>query len=159
MTVIEVDRPDRKTRRSAGKSDPIDAEAAARAAASSSQTRNTQNRNTQNRIGHVEALRNLRVIRRCAISHRADCLRRIKTLIITAPEPLRSQLRHLSTGELVATWPHCARVLPDPVDLTACCRSAAASGSRSSSRGPAAPNLDRVRRNADREAGVPSVNR
>ena len=30
VTVIEVDRPDRKTRRFAGKSDPIDAEAAAR---------------------------------------------------------------------------------------------------------------------------------
>ncbi len=34
VTVVEVDRPDRKTRRDQGKSDPIDAYAAARAAAS-----------------------------------------------------------------------------------------------------------------------------
>jgi transposase len=34
MQLVEVDRPDRKTRRFAGKSDPIDAEAAARAASS-----------------------------------------------------------------------------------------------------------------------------
>ena len=31
ITVVEIDRPNRKTRRRAGKSDPIDAEAAARA--------------------------------------------------------------------------------------------------------------------------------
>jgi transposase len=34
VTLVEVDRPDRKSRRSQGKSDPIDAEAAARAALS-----------------------------------------------------------------------------------------------------------------------------
>jgi transposase len=34
VTVVEVDRPDRKTRHTEGKSDPIDAYAAARAAAS-----------------------------------------------------------------------------------------------------------------------------
>ena len=32
VVVVEIDRPNRKTRRSAGKSDPIDADAAARAA-------------------------------------------------------------------------------------------------------------------------------
>ncbi|GAA0899683.1 hypothetical protein GCM10009574_084960 [Streptomyces asiaticus] len=32
VTVVEIDRPDRKTRRWQGKSDPVDAEAAARAA-------------------------------------------------------------------------------------------------------------------------------
>ena len=35
ITVVEVDRPDRKTRRDQGRSDPIDAYAAARAAVSS----------------------------------------------------------------------------------------------------------------------------
>ena len=110
MTVIEVDRPDRKTRRSAGKSDPIDAEAAARAAASGTRTGTPKTR-----TGDVEALRNLRVARRCAISHRADCIRRIKTLLVTAPEPLRGQLRHLSARELIAT---CAALRPDPARVS-----------------------------------------
>jgi transposase len=80
VRVIEVDRPDRKTRRSAGKSDPIDAEAAARAAAAGVRTGTPKDRS-----GSVEALRNLRVARRSAISHRADCIRRMETLTITAP--------------------------------------------------------------------------
>lgn len=109
VSVIEVDRPDRKTRRSAGKSDPIDAEAAARAAAAGTRTGTPKTR-----TGAVEALRNLRVARRCAISHRADCIRRVKTLIITAPEPLRDQLRHLPTRELIAT---CAALRPDPTRI------------------------------------------
>ncbi len=110
VTVIEVDRPDRKTRRSAGKSDPIDAEAAARAAAVGTRTATPKSR-----TGDVEALRNLRVARRCSISHRADCIRRMKTLIVTAPEPLRDQLRHLSTRELIAT---CAALRPDPARIS-----------------------------------------
>jgi transposase len=118
MTVIEVDRPDRKTRRSAGKSDPIDAEAAARAAASGTRTGTPKNR-----TGNVEALRNLRVARRCAISHRADSIRRIKTLIITAPEPLRDQLRHLPARELIAT---CAALRPDPARIGQPCQAAKA---------------------------------
>jgi transposase len=110
VTVTEVDRPDRKTRRSAGKSDPIDAEAAARAAAAGTRTGTPKSR-----TGHVEALRNLRVARRCAISHRADCVRRMKTLVITAPEPLRGHLRHLPTRELIAT---CAALRPDPARIS-----------------------------------------
>ena len=105
VSVIEVDRPDRKTRRSAGKSDPIDAEAAARSAAAG-----VRAATPKTRTGAVEALRNLRVARRCAISHRADCIRRIKTLIVTAPEPLRDRLRHLSTRELIIT---CTGLRPD----------------------------------------------
>jgi transposase len=105
VSVIEVDRPDRKTRRSAGKSDPLDAEAAARAAAAGVRTGTPKDR-----TGAVEALRNLRVARRCAISHRADCIRRMKTLIVTAAEPLREQLRHLPARELITT---CAALRPD----------------------------------------------
>jgi transposase len=103
--VVEVDRPDRKRRRSAGKSDPIDAEAAARAALAG-----VRAGTPKDRTGQVEALRNLRVARRSAIGQRADCVRRMKTLIITAPEPLRDQLRHLPTLELVTT---CAALRPD----------------------------------------------
>lgn len=96
QTIVEVDRPDRKTRRAAGKSDPIDAESAARAALNRVRTGLPKQRD-----GMVEALRNLRVARRSAVSQRADCMRRIKTLIITAPQELRERLRDLSNTQLL----------------------------------------------------------
>src|SRR4051812_12917826 len=80
VAMVEVDRPDRKARRFAGKSDPIDAEAAARAAVARVRTGLPKRRD-----GRVEALRNLRVARRSAVEQRADCQRRIKALIVTAP--------------------------------------------------------------------------
>jgi transposase len=109
ITVIEVDRPDRKTRRSAAKSDPIDAEAAARAALAG-----TRIGTPKDRSGQVEALRNLRIARRSAITQRADCVRRIKTIIITAPDPVRGQLRGLPSCQLIKT---CAALRPDPSQI------------------------------------------
>lgn len=104
VQVVEVDRPDRSTRRWQGKSDPVDAEAAARAALAQVRTGTPKHRD-----GHVEALRVLRVARRCAVAHRADVQRRMKTLLVTAPEPLRTQLRTLSTRQLITT---CAATRP-----------------------------------------------
>jgi transposase len=105
INLVEVDRPDRATRRHHGKSDPVDAEAAARAAQSGRSTGVPKHRD-----GQVEALRMLRVARRCAISQRADAQRRIKTLIITAPDTVRATLRELGDRELIA---HCATRRPD----------------------------------------------
>ena len=100
ITVIEVDRPDRKTRRRQGKSDPIDAVCAARAALAGTRTGTPKQRD-----GRVEALRNLRVARRSAVQDRADALRQIRTLVITAADDVRDQLRGLTTAALVK---HCA---------------------------------------------------
>ena len=105
VAMVEVDRPDRKTRRFAGKSDPIDAEAAARTALA-----NVRTGIPKDRSGQVEALRNLRVARRSAVEQRADCQRQIKTLIVTAVEPLRTQLRDLPDARLITT---CAGLRPD----------------------------------------------
>ena len=66
-TVVEIDRPDRKARRWQGKADPVDAEAAARAALAARRTGIPTQRD-----GAVEALRCLRVARRSAIRQRAD---------------------------------------------------------------------------------------
>jgi transposase len=106
VAMVEVDRPDRKTRRFAGKSDPLDAEAAARTALAGVRTGTPKDRS-----GAVEALRTLRVARRSAVDQRADCQRRIKSLIVTAPEALRAQLRGLGGARLIAT---CAALRPDP---------------------------------------------
>jgi transposase len=108
VDLIEVDRPDRKTRRRQGKSDPIDAIAAARTALAGERTGTPKQRD-----GRVEALRNLRVARRSAITQRADTQRQIKALIITAPDELRTRLRHLGVKELITT---CANLRPHRAD-------------------------------------------
>jgi transposase len=106
VRVVEIDRPDRKARRWQGKSDPVDAEAAARAALSARRTGIPKQRD-----GRVEALRSLRVARRSAVRQRADVARQMKTLIITAPEELRAALRDLGDRQLIIT---CAAFRPDP---------------------------------------------
>lgn len=104
VAVVEVDRPDRKTRRDQGKSDPIDAYAAARAAASG-----RASGTPKTRTGDVEAVRVLRVARTGAVRARARALTQLKSLIVTAPDALRAQLDGLDGGKLVAT---CTRLRP-----------------------------------------------
>jgi transposase len=108
IDVIEIDRPDRKTRRFQGKSDPIDAIQAAKAALADDRTGTPKQRD-----GRIEALRNLRIARRSAIDQRADTQRRLKALIVTAPDELRQQLRGLSIMKLITT---CAALRPDRDD-------------------------------------------
>jgi transposase len=63
LTLIEVDRPDRADRRRNGKSDPLDAESAARAVQSGRATGTPKSRDAQ-----VEMIRVLRVARRGAMT-------------------------------------------------------------------------------------------
>ncbi len=67
VRVLEVDRPDRKTRRAKGKSDPIDAYAAARAVLSGAAGGTPKAGD-----GRVEAIRALRVARRGEGPHAGD---------------------------------------------------------------------------------------
>jgi len=96
LVVIEVDRPDRKTRRH-GKSDTIDAEAAARAVLSGKATTVPKTGD-----GPVEMIRILRMTRRSAVKNRTMTANQMSSLVATAPEALRTQLRGLSTGKRVA---------------------------------------------------------
>ncbi|MBV9577970.1 MAG: transposase [Chloroflexi bacterium] len=64
VTVIEVDRPDRRTRRRRGKSDSVDAEAAARAVLAGVATARPKAG-----TGAMEMVRALRVARQSAIRH------------------------------------------------------------------------------------------
>jgi hypothetical protein len=111
VEVVEVDRPDRKTRRFQGKSDPIDAIAAAKTALAGDRTGTPKQRD-----GRIEALRCLRVARRSAVDQRADAQRQIKALIVTAPAGLRERLRGLPVKTLVVT---CASWRPDRADAAA----------------------------------------
>jgi len=97
MVVIDVDRPDRRTRRRRGKSDPADAEAAARAVQGGSATGQPKAGD-----GRVEAIRALRLARRSAVKARTQAANQLHALVTTAPDALRAQLRPLSSAALVA---------------------------------------------------------
>jgi transposase len=106
IMVLEVDRPDRRRRRRRGKSDTTDAEAAARAALNGEAT-GTPKRGD----GQVEAIRALRVARRSARKARTQAANQIRGLLVTAPEPLRAQLRGL---DLQGQVRRCTRLAPGP---------------------------------------------
>ena len=96
-TLVEVDRPDRRIRRARGKSDAIDAEAAARAVLAG----NAQG-TPKSADGLVEMIRSLRVARRSAVKARTQAANQLHALVLTCPEPLRQRLHRLSLPELVA---------------------------------------------------------
>jgi Transposase len=100
VTVVAVDRPNRQHRHRRGKSDPADAEAAARAVLAGQATTIPKARS-----GIVEAIRVLRVARTSAIKARTQAANQLRDLLVTAPEELRAGLCSLSTAKRVAGWP------------------------------------------------------
>jgi transposase len=104
VSVVEVERPKRRHLRRKGKSDPIDAEAAARAVLSGEALGEPKSGD-----GKVEMVRILRSARQSAVKARTQAANQLQALLVTAPEVLRYRLRELPTQELVAT---CARLRP-----------------------------------------------
>lgn len=116
IEVIEVDRPNSQRRRRRGKSDPTDAEAAARAVLSGEAATVPKDR-----TGIVETIRILHVTRRSAVKAKTQAGNQMKDLILTAPEPIRAKLRHLSTAQRVrvcAAWRPGTAVPTDPTAAT-----------------------------------------
>jgi transposase len=98
VAVIEVNRPNRQTRRRHGKTDVVDAIAAARAVISGQATGTPKSHD-----GGVEALRALKIVHRSAHKSRTQALNQIRDLITTAPDQLRAELRTLKRRELLTT--------------------------------------------------------
>jgi transposase len=96
--VVEVNRPDRQARRRRGKSDAVDAEAAARAVQAGTATAIPKSGD-----GAIEMIRALRVARRSAMKSRTQAVNQLKALIITAPDDLRDDIRRLHRAELIRT--------------------------------------------------------
>jgi transposase len=96
VAVVEVDRPNRQLRRLAGKSDPSDAEAAARAAQGGQATGLAKSRD-----GNVESMRVLRVARFSARRSRTQAINQMRSLVSTAPDELRAELRDLSIYKIL----------------------------------------------------------
>ncbi|MDO9173373.1 MAG: IS110 family transposase, partial [Actinomycetota bacterium] len=102
VEVLEVCRHDRQRRRMKGKSDTVDAEAAARAALARDMVSTPKTG-----VGRVEAIRALRIPRNSAMKARTQVANQIHTLIDTAPDNLRAQLRGRKIAALVdemARW-------------------------------------------------------
>jgi transposase len=104
IDIVEVDRPDRRTRRREGKSDPVDAIAAARAVQAG-----TAIGTPKARTGVVESIRVLRVARSGAVKAHTAAINALQQMVITAPDPLRDQLIGLTSVRLVTT---CSRLRP-----------------------------------------------
>ncbi|WFE50153.1 IS110 family transposase [Micromonospora sp. WMMD1155] len=115
IALVEVDRPDRRARRAKGKSDPLDALAAARAALSGQ-----ANGTPKTRTGPVEAIRALRVARRGAVKARTAALNQLHGLIASAPDTLRQELNGPATTLVnrCAALPVNETRLTDPVEAT-----------------------------------------
>ena len=95
LAVVEVDRPNRQERARAGKSDPLDAIEAARAAQSGRAFGVAKTRD-----GKVEAIRALVVARRSARESRTKALNQIRQLVYTAPDELRERFRGVPVWRL-----------------------------------------------------------
>jgi transposase len=116
VQVVEVGRPNRQLRRRRGKTDVVDAIAAARAVQSGD-----ANATPKSHDGPVEALRALKVVQRSASKARTQALNQLHALVLTAPEDLRARLRDLNRRQRLAT---CAafRVRADDDSLAAISR-------------------------------------
>ena len=96
VTVVEINRPNRQTRRRSGKSDPLDALAAARSALAGLDAGEPKTG-----AGPVESMRMLRLTRRSAIWARTATMNQIRAVIDTEPAQLRDSHRALTTMRLI----------------------------------------------------------
>ena len=103
--VIEVPRRRRSTRRTAAKSDPLDAVHIARDALI------TQHPAIVRRRGDREALRVLLTTRRNAVTAWTQTVSQLKALIVSAPEELRAELRGRGTKAQIT---YCAALRERP---------------------------------------------
>ena len=100
IEVAEVSRPDRAARRRQGKSDPLDAYAAARAALAGDGLAVPKD-------AHTSALRALLSARRSAVKAHTAATNQIHALLVTAPAELRERYRRHSTTALVKALARC----------------------------------------------------
>ncbi|WP_214371388.1 IS110 family transposase [Pseudonocardia sp. H11422] len=105
IEVVEVNQPDKATRRKRGKTDAIDAEAAARAVLSGRATATAKTSD-----GPVEAMRVLRMARNSAVNASTKAINQLKAVLVGADPDLRESLAGLGPATLIR---RCAD-LPEP---------------------------------------------
>ncbi len=102
VQVLEINRPDRSRRRMHGKSDPTDAENAARAVLAGD-----AHAIPKAQSGVVEAMRAVNMARRSAVKAKTQAINQLRALLVTAPESIRTTLWRVKPEQCVA---HCARL-------------------------------------------------
>jgi transposase len=96
LTVLEVRRPDRQERRRLGKSDPLDAIAAARAVIAERDAGEPKAAD-----GIVESIRMVRLVRRSATAMRTQTMNQLRAVLDTSPEPFRTQFAGLAAPRII----------------------------------------------------------
>ena len=87
IRVVEVDRPNRQARHRAGKSDSVDAIAAARAALTGTATGTPKTRS-----GSIEAIRVIMVARRSAGDEWISIINQMRHIVFCAPDEIRAPI-------------------------------------------------------------------
>jgi transposase len=109
VRVVEVDRADRQDRHRQGKSHPLDAVSAARAAQSGRAAGLPKDRD-----GAVEAIRALMVAKRSARHERTQAINQARALILTGPDDRRARFARHTPAALAAEL---AALRPRPGDV------------------------------------------
>jgi hypothetical protein len=102
--VFEVNRPDRTARRLLGKSDLLDAQAAARAVLSGRARARAESGD-----GPVHSARMYELAKDSAVKARTQAINQLKAVLVIADPALRERLSSLGSAELFRT---CARLAP-----------------------------------------------
>ncbi|MEV6211402.1 IS110 family transposase [Kitasatospora sp. NPDC051914] len=105
IEVIEVNQPDRATRRKRGKTDAIDADAAARAVLSGRATTTPKTAD-----GPAADMRVLRLAKESAVKARTQAMNQLKAVLLAVDPDLRELLAGLTNTALIAT---CAELAGD----------------------------------------------
>ncbi|MEV0537638.1 IS110 family transposase [Kitasatospora sp. NPDC050463] len=98
IDVVEINQPDRATRRKRGKTDAIDADAAARAVLSGRATTMPKTAD-----GPAADLRVLRLAKESAVKARTQAMNQLKAVLLVVEPDLRELLTGLTNPALVAT--------------------------------------------------------
>lgn len=96
IIVFEINRPDRSMRRFRGKSDPTDAESAARTVLSGKECAIAKSQS-----GAAEAMRIVSVARRSTVKARTQTVNQLRALLISAPDEIRIKLWRSRTSDCV----------------------------------------------------------
>jgi transposase len=97
VAIVEINRPNRSRRRSRGKSDPTDAESAARSVLADDATGIPKSQS-----GMAEALRTLSVARRSAVKAKTQAVNQLRSLLVSAPSLIRDALLKAKPADCVA---------------------------------------------------------
>lgn len=115
VELVEVTRPDRQARRAQGKSDPVDAEAAARAVLSGRATARPKTRD-----GLVEAIRLHLLVYDAMVGERTAMSNRLHAVLTSAPAEIRLEVAQIRESARIVTLSRWRARAGDDVVAAAC---------------------------------------